>query len=64
MKKNTKVKSKKQKNSDKKLKDSILALNDEIEDLKNKNSMVDDATKNLASKVQSVVESILLQTVK
>ena len=37
MKKNTKVKSKKQKNSDKKLKDSILALNDEIEDLKNKN---------------------------
>ena len=33
-------------------------------DLKNENSMVDDATKNLASKVQSVVESILLQTVK
>ena len=33
-------------------------------DLKNENSMVVDATKNLASKVQSVVESILLQTVK
>ena len=33
-------------------------------DLKNENSMVDDATKNLASKVQSVVEAILLQTVK
>lgn len=33
-------------------------------DLKSKNSMVDEATKNLASKVQSVVEAILLQTVK
>ena len=33
-------------------------------DLKSENSMVDDATKNLASKVQSVVESIILQTVK
>ncbi len=33
-------------------------------DLKSENTMVDDATKNLASKVQSVVESILLQTVK
>lgn len=33
-------------------------------DLKSENSMVDEATKDLASKVQSVVESILLQTVK
>ena len=33
-------------------------------DLKSENTMVDDATKNLALKVQSVVESILLQTVK
>ena len=33
-------------------------------DLKPENSMVDDATKNLASKVQSVVESIILQSVK
>ena len=33
-------------------------------DLKSQDAMVDDATKNLASKVQSEVESILIQTVK